>query len=118
MGSVVSTPEELETLLEDAFVVRDALAVAELFEPDALLAAVGATHPARGLPAIAELAAGLWERDRIHIAQPRTILQTRSAALVVAPRAISALHRGPDGWRYAISLLSPIDRPDDERRQT
>ena len=41
------TPEELDTLLEDAFVVCDAAAVPELFEAHALLAAGGAAS-ARG----------------------------------------------------------------------
>ena len=40
------TPEELETLLEDAFVVRDRAALARLFEPDGLVAAAGPPHAA------------------------------------------------------------------------
>ncbi len=37
MGQRARTPEELETLLEDAFVIRDREAVAELFEHGAVL---------------------------------------------------------------------------------
>ena len=36
------TPEELETLLEDAFVVRDGEALIELFEDGAVLVGSGA----------------------------------------------------------------------------
>src|SRR3712207_1851118 len=39
MRSGAQSPEELETLLEDAFVVRDRAAVVDLFEPDGLVAA-------------------------------------------------------------------------------
>ena len=59
------TPEELDTLLEDAFVVRDVAAVAELFEAHALLAAGGAAS-ARGAD-IAAFVAGLWAHDVTYI---------------------------------------------------
>src|SRR5687768_12128964 len=39
MGPGAQTPEELETLFEDAFVVRDATALAQLFEEGAVLGA-------------------------------------------------------------------------------
>ena len=39
MPAGARTPEELETLLEDAFVLHDPQALAELFQPGALLAA-------------------------------------------------------------------------------
>ena len=42
------TPEELETLLEDAFVVRDRDALAQLFEDGAVLVAGGGRPEARG----------------------------------------------------------------------
>jgi Domain of unknown function (DUF4440) len=100
------SPEELEALFEDAFVIRDPRAVADLFEADAVLAALGSTEVARGSAAIQALAARLWEGDHTYVADPRTVLQTRDTALVVASGAISVVRRGDHGWRYAISLLS------------
>jgi hypothetical protein len=98
------TPEELDTLLEDAFVVRDHAAVAELFEVDALLAASGAAS-ARGA-AIAPFVAELWAHDVTYIPGPRRVLQAKDTALIVAEHAISVVHRTSDArWRYTIALL-------------
>jgi len=96
------TPEELETLLEDAFVVRDRGAVVDLFEPDGLVAA--ALRTARGA-AIGPFVADLWAQDLTYLARPERVLQARDTALIVAERAISVVRRRDDHWRYAISLL-------------
>jgi ketosteroid isomerase-like protein len=111
MRSGARTPEDLEVLLEDAFVVRDGEAVAHLFEDAAVLVA-GAGHPeARTAQQIARNARALWERDVAYLADPRRIVQARDTALVVADRAINVLRRGPDGmWRYAIALLDTENR--------
>jgi hypothetical protein len=99
------TPEELETLFEDAFVVRDRKALAQLFEDGAVLS--NASREARGRDEIAWLAADMWERDGTYVAEPRRILQARDTGLVVAERGINVVRRGGDGrWRYAIALLS------------
>ena len=42
------TPEELETLLEDAFLLRDNAALVQLFEPTAVLIAGGGLEDAQG----------------------------------------------------------------------
>lgn len=97
------TPEELETLLEDAFVVRDRAAVVDLFEPDGLLAAC-AMATARGA-AIGACVADLWAQDLTYVARPERILQASDTGLIVAERAISVVRRRHDHWRYAISLL-------------
>ena len=98
------TPEELETLLEDAFVVRDREALAGLFEDDAVLAA--ALGEARGADQIGRLAAATWERGLRYLAEPHRVVQARDTALVVARQGISVVRRGPErGWRYAIALL-------------
>jgi ketosteroid isomerase-like protein len=104
------TPEELETLFEDAFVVRDSDALAQLFEDAAVLVAGGGPEEARGGEEIARFATAMWERDRTYLADPRRVLQARDTALVVAERGINVLRRGSDGtWRYAISLLDIDD---------
>jgi hypothetical protein len=98
------TPEELDTLLEDAFVVCDIAAVPQLFEAHALLAAGGAAS-ARGA-GIVPLVAGLWAHDVTYIPGPRRVLQADNTALIVTGRAIGVAHRNADArWRYAIALL-------------
>jgi ketosteroid isomerase-like protein len=104
MGAGARSPEELETLLEDAFVVRDRGALARLFEDGAVL--MDGSREARGGEQIARFAMAMWERDRTYLADPRQILQARDTALVVADRGINVVRRDSDGsWRYAISLL-------------
>ena len=111
------TPEELETLFEDAFVVRDRDALAQLFEDGAVLVSDSGPQEARGAAQIARLATAMWERDRTYLADPRRVLQARDTALVVAERAINVLRRGSDGtWRYAITLLDTDDTTPKEKR--
>ncbi|MDA0167890.1 hypothetical protein OJ998_02240 [Solirubrobacter taibaiensis] len=106
MSSGALTPEELETLLEDAFVIRDRTALAGLFETDGLLVAAGTAARGAGIDA---LASALWARDLSYLAQPRRVLQAGNTALIVAEQSISVVHRSADTrWRYAIALLKPI----------
>jgi hypothetical protein len=105
MPSGALTPEELETLLEDAFVVRDRTALTELFETDGLVAAAGAAARGAGIDAFV---AALWAREVTYLAQPRRVLQAGNTALIVAEQSISVAHRTLDArWRYAIALLNP-----------
>lgn len=100
------TPEELESLLEDAFVLRDRDAIAALFEERALLVGGGAGE-ARGSEQIARSVSALWARDFTYLADPRRVIQARELALVLAPQGTSVVRRGADGaWRYAISRLT------------
>ena len=110
------TPEELETLLEDAFVTRDRGALGELFEDGAVVVPGDGLPEARGEAEIAWLVTALWERDRTYLAEPRRVLQARDTALVVAERGIRVVRRAGDGvWRYAISVLE-IDDTTKEKR--
>ena len=110
MNPGARTPEELEALLEDAFVLRDRGAVAPLFEAWALLVG-GVTGEARGSEEIALLASGLWARDLTYVADPRRVVQAHDLALVLSTDGTSVVRRGEDGaWRYAISLLSIDER--------
>lgn len=107
MRSGARTPEELETLLEDAFVIRDGDALVQLFEDRAVLFAGDGPAHARGGEEIARFATALWDHDLTYLADPWRVLQAGSTALVVGERGINVLRRGSDGvWRYAISLLS------------
>lgn len=104
-------------LFEDACVVGDCAALAQLFEDGAVLVSVSGPQQARGAAQIARLAAAMWERDRIYLADPRRVLQARDTALVVAERAINVLRRASDGtWRYAIALLDTDDTNSKEQR--
>ena len=117
MRAGARTPEELETLFEDAFVTRDRQALARLFEEGAVLVTRGGPQ-ARGGDEIARFAEAMWERDRTYVADPRRVLQARDTALVVAEHAINVVRRGSDGgWRYAISLLSLRDPTPREEQQ-
>lgn len=100
-----ASPEELEALFEDAFVIRDRVAVAGLFEAGAVLAGAAGAHVAQGPPAIAASVAHLWGTGQTYVADPRQVLQAGDTALVIGSHAISVARRGSDGWRYAIALL-------------
>jgi hypothetical protein len=113
MKTGARTPEELESLslLEDAFVLHDPQALAELFQPGAMLVASDGLPEARGRRQIARVAAQLWDSQQLYLADPHRVLQARDTALVVAGQAINVVRRGDDGfWRYAISLLD-LDKP-------
>ena len=117
MRSGARTPEELETLFEDAFVLRDRDAVAQLFDAGAVLVAGDDSTEARGAEQIARLATAIWDRDETYLAAPRRVLQAHDTTLVVADRAINVLRRGSDGrWRYTISLLDNDDRKEGQTR--
>jgi hypothetical protein len=106
MPAGARTPEELETLLEDAFVLHDPHALAELFQPGAMLVVSGGLPEARGRRQIARVAAQLWDSERLYLADPRQVLQARDTALVVSGHATNVVRRTDNGsWRYAISLL-------------
>jgi hypothetical protein len=99
------TPEELETLLEDAFVVHDRTGLAGLFETDGLVAAAGAAARGAGIEAFVS---ALWAREITYLAQPRRVLQAGNTALIVAEHSISVARRAGDRrWRYVIALLNP-----------
>jgi hypothetical protein len=108
------TPEELEALFEDASVLRDAEALAPLFEARALLVAGGVAGELRGSEEIAGSVAALWSRDFSYVAELRRVVQAHDLALVLAKQGTSVVRRGADGaWRYAISLLA-IDQHKEE----
>lgn len=110
------SPEELETLFEDALVLHDAAAVEALFEPRAVLIAQGGSREAHGCADIARAMADVWVGERTYLADPRQVVQARDTALVVGDGAIHVVRRGRDrSWRYAISLLT---EPPDTRRPT
>jgi len=114
--SGASTPEELESLFEDALVVGDLEALAQLFVDGAVMVRGGEARAARGGQAIARSAAAMGERGYAYVAEPRLVLQARDTALVVAAHGVNVVRRGSDGrWRFAISLLDMHSTEGDAR---
>lgn len=106
MVSGAGSPEELETLFEDAFVVRDRAALTGLFEDGAVLGA--APGEARGGEQIGRFAAAMWSRDLSYLAEPRRVVRARDTALVIGRQGVNVVRRQDGGrWLYAISLLDP-----------
>ena len=106
MARGAHTPEELETLLEDAFLTHDHVALAELFEDGGVLVAEDRPE-ARGAADIRRLAAVLWDGPATYVPDASRVVQARDTALVVAQGGIGVARRGTDrAWRYAIALLS------------
>jgi hypothetical protein len=113
MRSGARTPEELETLFEDAFVLRDQTALAELFDDGGVLVSGDRPTEARGGPQIAQLASAIWEGNQLYIAAPKRVLQARAITLIMTDTGVNVARRGSDGsWRYAIALLNhePTER--------
>ncbi|MDQ3572788.1 MAG: nuclear transport factor 2 family protein [Actinomycetota bacterium] len=113
MSKGARTPEELETLFEDAFVTGDPDSMAALFEDSALLVTGGNSGEARGSEAIARLTAAMLRLRLTYFADPKRVLQASDTALVLADGGINVVRRDADGvWRYAISLLEidPTER--------
>jgi hypothetical protein len=101
------TPEELESLLEDAVVLRDAPAVAALFEPGGVL--VAATPAVRGPRQVAQAAQQVWSCGAGYLADPRRVLRVHDLALVVGARSVTVARRGVDGmWRYAFVVFADV----------
>src|SRR5215218_5688025 len=102
------TPDELDPLLEDAFVLRDRRALAALFESDALVCDATAGQ-ARGAGEIASWATETWKRGITYVAAEPRVLQAGETALVLTRDGIAVARRHDDrAWRYAIALL-PFD---------
>ncbi|HEY0619760.1 MAG TPA: hypothetical protein VGD15_19295 [Kribbella sp.] len=99
------TPEELETMLEDAFVIHDHEVLEQLFEPEAVLHTKGSQ--ACGRAEIKRVVTQLWDHQGTYLADPGTVLQAQGTALMVSGRAINVVRRGENGtWRYAIVFLT------------
>src|ERR687897_1788464 len=98
------TPEELETLFEDALLVRDHQVLTALFESGATLV-MSSDEPVRGGEAIARAALASRNGIGAYVADPRRVLLARNSALVVTDQGVNVMQRGNDGaWRYAIVL--------------
>lgn len=108
-GPVVTTPEELEAMLEDAFIVKDAVTAAELFEEAALLVDGCTLSEARGRTGITQAITSVWD-DWTYVADSNRVLQAGDLAVSFG-RSVNVLRRRPDGvWRLAIAMLRNDER--------
>ena len=109
MSNSARTPEELETLFEDSLLLRDDVALSQLFDGGSTLVTRN-SGTARGGGEIARLALATWNGNAAYVADPRSVVQARDIALIVADRAINVARRGRDGnWRYAIVFVDVQD---------
>ena len=105
------TPEELDTLVEDALVVRDRARLRSLFCDGAVFAS--GPRESRGDEAIGRAAVELGAGGRTYVAGDGRVLRSRGLALVSSESAARVASRGPDGsWRIAICLLH-VERQED-----
>lgn len=97
-----SSPEELETLLEDAVLLGDETAVLSLFEAGAvLITGSGVTGPEQALAEFASLG---------YVAATRTVTGRREVAVIVGDHAVNVSCRSPDGsWRLLATIVRPGD---------
>lgn len=95
-----SSPEELETLLEDAVLLGDQAAVLSLFEAGAvLITGPRVTGPQQALAELASLG---------YVAATRTVTGRREVAVIVGDHAVNVSCRGPEGfWRLVATIVRP-----------
>src|SRR5918993_4980985 len=111
------TPEELETLFEDALLVRDHQVLTALFESGATLV-MSSDEPVRGGEAIARAALASRNGIGAYVADPRRVLLARNSALVVTDRGVNVMHRDDGAWRYAIVLHAVEESNGKEKSMT
>ncbi len=95
-----SSPEELETLLEDGVLLGDAAAVAALFEPGAVLVTgLSITGPEQALTELAKIG---------YVAATSPVTVRPGQAVVVGERTVNVSVRAPDGsWRLVAAIMRP-----------
>lgn len=99
-----SSPEELETLLEDAVLLGDEAAVTALFEQAAVIVnGPSINGRAQALPVLAPLE---------YVASAIALTVRHDLALMVGEHTINVCCQGSDGtWRLLIALVRPAATP-------
>lgn len=106
MQEIAQTPEELDTLFEDAFLMRDPARLRALFTAEGVLAPDRSGHELRGGEAIGRGAERLVASGLVYAPAGRRVLQARGTALLASDAGIQVARRdGDGGWRMAICLL-------------
>jgi hypothetical protein len=98
------SPEELETLLEDALVLQDGAEVAALFEDGGVL--VDGSGRVHGRNQVARV---LAQHD--YVASPQSVTMVSNVAIVVGSRTINVSCRAPGGgWRLVAAIVTMTPR--------
>lgn len=106
-----STPEELDSLFEDALRLSDGVALMRLFASGATLIAAN-EPPARGMAAITTSALDVWRGEQVYVAHPRQMVLARDIALIVTEHGSNVARRTAEGgWRYAIVHQGLAEHP-------
>jgi hypothetical protein len=106
------SPEELEALIEDAFVLRDGMAFASLFEDGGVLLTGGACE-LRGREAIAQSVGSVWLSLDVYFTSSHRCLSNRDSALLTGDGVIAVARRCADRyWRLALVATEPHKRGD------
>jgi len=100
-----ASPEELETLLEDAFLIHDQQALNELFAGHAVLSSADGGPDARGRPDIARRIGAIWDEGGGYLSHGPRVVQAGPTALILAGPAVHVVCRSGGGWQYLISWL-------------
>jgi len=98
---VATCPEELELLLEDALLLHDQAAAAELFVDGLLVSGDGRQERS-------DDAFQLLTRVAF-VASMRSVTVVRGLAVVLGDHTVNVSRRGPDGrWRYVVTIVLPL----------
>ncbi|SRR6266487_958296 len=106
------TPEELQTLLQDALLLRDAEALAQLFDDAGVLVAGHGRQQIRGPGEI--VSAWLrWQHQRGYLADPRRVFHVRDTALLLGDGVVTSPGAAPtgDGGTPSASSTTARRRP-------
>jgi hypothetical protein len=104
------TPDELDGLLEDAFVLRDERALTRLFDHGALVA--DTAGEARGAAEITRWASRRWDEQLSYVAEPGRIVAAGDLALLLSDTGTAVARCGTGRvWRYVILLPSLVAAP-------
>lgn len=89
-------------MLEDALVLGDGRAAAQLFDDGGVLVLDAVVHQG---PNHGDVLAAV---NRGYLAEPRRVIQTHDTALLLGNGVINVARRGGDGtWRYRIAVIEP-----------
>jgi hypothetical protein len=100
-----ASPEELETLLEDAFLLHDQQALPGLFAGHAVLSSADGRPDAHGRSDIARRIGAIWDQGGGYLSHAPRVVQAGPTALILAGPAVHVVNRSGGSWRYLISCL-------------
>ena len=122
----VRTPEELESLFEDAFTTRDLESMLGLFDEEAIVMLPEGQGVVRGKEELRRFLTELWKSDVSYVSRLRDVIEAGDTAVVMfdwslsgsdeagqrrvtSGRGIDVLRRDNGrGWRYLVGLAGGV----------